>query len=235
MKLTTGNITRTSPETEVYESILSLDGKKILELGCGKAIITRSIAISGTDREVLALEVDRIQHEKNLLIDDLPNVRFGLAGAENIPAGDNSFDVVFMFKSLHHVPLELMGQALREIRRVLKPGGLAYISEPVFAGNFNNVLKLFHNEEAERQAAFEALQRAIETGDFALKDELFFNTPNHFVDFAEFEQRIINVTHTDHQLETGLMQEVKAAFDKYMTPDGAHFENPVRVDLLEKI
>ena len=42
---------------------------------------------------------------------------FGLAGAEDIPLGDESVDVVFMFKSLHHVPVDLMDQSMREIRR----------------------------------------------------------------------------------------------------------------------
>jgi ubiquinone/menaquinone biosynthesis C-methylase UbiE len=72
---------------------------------------------------------------------DLPNVNFGLSGAQDIPLDDESVDVVFMFKSLHHVPTELMEQSLREIWPVLKPAGLAYISEPVFGKRLiNNVL-----------------------------------------------------------------------------------------------
>jgi 2-methylisocitrate lyase-like PEP mutase family enzyme len=66
-----------------------------------------------------------------------------------------------MFKSLHHVPVPLMDQALAEIRRVLKPGGLAYISEPVFAGEFNEVLRLFHDESIVRREAFSAIERAV--------------------------------------------------------------------------
>ncbi|MDM8567708.1 class I SAM-dependent methyltransferase [Candidatus Halobeggiatoa sp. HSG11] len=133
-------ITRTCPEKEIYNELLKLDGKHILELGCGAAELTRTIATEGFNRHVTAAEVDEIQHNKNLLITDLDNVTFQLAGAESIPASDNTFDVVFMFKSLHHVPVELMVQALEEIQRVLKPDGLAYISEPIFAGDFNELL-----------------------------------------------------------------------------------------------
>ncbi|MBE9561264.1 MAG: class I SAM-dependent methyltransferase, partial [Proteobacteria bacterium] len=147
-------ITRTCPENEIYNELLKLDEKHILELGCGDAKITRAIATEGHDRQILATEVDEIQHKKNLLITDLKNVSFQLAGAESIPTSDNTFDVVFMFKSLHHVPVELMGQALVEIKRVLKPKGVAYISEPIFAGDFNEILRLFHDEEAVRKAAF---------------------------------------------------------------------------------
>lgn len=100
------------------------------------------------------MEVDVIAHRKNLQITDLPNVTFGLAGAQDIPLDDETADIVLMFKSLHHVPVELMETSLREIRRVLKPAGLAYISEPIFACDFNEILRLFHNEQEVREAAF---------------------------------------------------------------------------------
>ena len=81
-------------------------------------------------------------------------MKFDLAGAQQIPLDDGSVDIVLMFKSLHHVPLELMEASLQEINRVLKPGGLAYISEPVFSGDFNDILRLFNNEKKVREAAF---------------------------------------------------------------------------------
>ena len=93
----------------------------VLELGCGKAEKTRLLAETGRVGGILALEVDTIQHERNLQIADLPQVQFRHAGAEAIPADDNSIDIVLMFKSLHHVPMEFMDQALSEIARVLKP------------------------------------------------------------------------------------------------------------------
>jgi ubiquinone/menaquinone biosynthesis C-methylase UbiE len=144
MKIAAEQIDINCPEPEIYNRLLSLDNKHILELGCGSAEITRNIACSGADRKITALEVDEIAHEKNLQITDLSNVTFGLSGAQEISLEDESVDVVFMFKSLHHVPLDLMEPSMHEIRRVLKPGGLAYISEPVFEGDFNEVLRLFH-------------------------------------------------------------------------------------------
>jgi len=107
MQISVESIETTCAEEFIYEALLELDGKDILELGCGSATITRDIATRGQSRSIVALEVDEIAHAKNLQINtDLSNVRFCLAGAENIPLGDRSVDVVFMFKSLHHVPLE---------------------------------------------------------------------------------------------------------------------------------
>ena len=132
---------------------LPLDGACILEFGCGKAEKTRILAESGRPREIIALEVDTIQHARNLEITDLPTVRFSHGGAEAIPVDDASVDIVLMFKSLHHVPVADMDRALAEIARVLKPGGVAWISEPVFAGDLNEVFRLFHNEQLVRVAA----------------------------------------------------------------------------------
>ena len=57
---------------------------RMLELGCGGAEKTRQIAELTGVEEVVAAEVDQIQHEKNLLIEDLPKVTFASFGAEAI-------------------------------------------------------------------------------------------------------------------------------------------------------
>lgn len=234
MNISSDIIEQTCPESAIYNSLLSLDDKQILELGCGRGELTRAIATDGSNRHITALEVDEIQHVKNLEIADLANVHFKLAGAEAIPEANDSIDVVFMFKSLHHVPLELMTQGFNEINRVLKPGGHVYISEPVFAGEFNELLRLFHDEHAVREAAFESTRKAIESGQFELVKETFFNAPMHFENFAAFEQQVIGVTHTNHQLSPEIYQQVKTRFEKNMDVDGAHFLMPIRVDLLQK-
>lgn len=221
-------------ERSIYESLLPLKGAHILELGCGRAEKTREIAQNGKVASITALEVDQVQHAKNLLIDDLPNVSFRLGGAEAIPAADGEFDVVLMFKSLHHVPLDTMDKALTEIWRVLKPGGLAYISEPVYGGDFNDILRMFHDEKAVREAAFAAVERAVRGGMFELVGQHFFSTPGHFDSFEQFEARILKVTHTLHQLSPELYQAVKDKFIGHMTPQGADFLNSIRVDLLRK-
>lgn len=234
MKIAAEQIDINCPESEIYNRLLMLDGKHILELGCGSAEITRNIASSGTNRKVTALEVDEIAHATNLQITDLPNVTFALAGAQEIPLQDESVDVVFMFKSLHHVPLELMEPSMQEIRRVLKPGGLAYISEPVFAGDFNEVLRLFHDEQKVRQAAFDTVKKAVDDGLFTLVEEIFFNSPMKFENFAEFENNTIKATHSDHKLDEELYGLVKLRFEQHIGDDGAHFLMPIRVDLLQK-
>ncbi len=234
MKIAIEKIDKNCPESEIVNDLLSLDDKHILELGCGSAEITRNIATSGVNRKITALEVDEIAHEKNLQITDLPNVFFALSGAQKIPLDDESVDVVFMFKSLHHVPLDLMEASLHEIKRVLKPGGLLYISEPVFAGDFNEILRLFHDEQKVRQAAFNTIKKAVDEGLFDLVEERFFNSPMKFESFAEFENNTIKATHSSHRLDEKLYNLVKQRFEQHIGNDGAHFLMPMRVDLLQK-
>lgn len=222
-------------EVKLMLEALPFDGAHVLELGCGRAEKTRTLAETGRPREILALEVDAIQHAKNLQITDLPNVRFAQGGAEAIPAEDNTFDIVIMFKSLHHVPVEHMDQALCEISRVLKPGGLAWISEPVFAGDLNEIMRLFHDEKSVREAAFAATCRAVEVGQLSLKEERFFNTRSQFDNFEQFDTRMIRVTHSTHSLSPEIYHEVQKKFAAHLKPEGASFLNPQRVDLLQKL
>jgi ubiquinone/menaquinone biosynthesis C-methylase UbiE len=234
MKIADPTQTTLVNEVKLMLDALPFDGARVLELGCGKAEKTRTLAETGRVAEILALEVDAIQHARNLEVTDLPNVRFAHGGAEAIPAEDNSFDIVIMFKSLHHVPVEHMDAALSEIARVLKPGGLAWISEPVFAGELNEIMRLFHDEKFVREAAFAAVCRAVADGGLALKEERFFTTRSQFDSFEQFDARMIRVTHSKHALSPDLYREVQEKFATHLTPAGATFLNPQRVDLLQK-
>ena len=234
MQLMDGAVERLCSDREVYEQLLDLDGKLVVELGCGAAVHSRALASSGHAREVLAFEVDSHQHALNLAAPALARLSFRYGGAEAIALADASVDVLMMFKSLHHVAVTAMRQALQEIHRVLKPAGFLYVCEPLFAGDFNGILKLFHHEQRVREAAFAALCDAVQDGLFELAAEEFYLTPSSFRDFAEFEQRIIGVTHTAHHLTPAVHAEVKRRFNARCGPHGARFKNPMRADLLRK-
>jgi ubiquinone/menaquinone biosynthesis C-methylase UbiE len=221
-------------EREIFEVLLPFEGADVLELGCGKAEKTRTIANAGRVAAITAMEVDHIQHAENLRITDLPKVTFVLGGAEAIPAPDAKFDIALMFKSLHHVPLDKMDQAMSEIRRVLKPGGLLYLSEPVFAGDFNEIMRLFHDERAVREAAFVSARRAVLAGIFEFVEEKFFHTEIRFESFEQFEARVLNVTHSDHRLSGELYDTVRRKFMAHIGPQWARFILPMRVDLLRR-
>lgn len=221
-------------ELELLQSLVDLpQHPRIIELGCGAAQLSRKLLARFPASEVSGLEVDARQHAKNLLKPQ-ERLRFVQAGAQAIPFGAGQFDLALMLKSLHHVPLELLDRALAEVHRVLRPQGLLYVSEPVFAGALNEVMRLFHDEEAVRAAALHAVQRAIASGAWEQVGEVFFEMPVHYRDFAEFEQRMIGVTFVNHQLSPATLAAVRERFEPHMTADGAHFVRPMRVNLLTR-
>ena len=225
---------REASETDLIAALMSLEGRQLLELGCGAGWMTRLLAERFRPARILATEVDRIQLGKNLAQPPIPGVEFRYGGAEAIAAPDASFDAVFMFKSLHHVPRDLMAPSLREIHRVLVSGGLAYFCEPVYWGEFNAVLSLVHDEREVRETAFQALVQAVESGLFALETEIFFQVPGTYPNWETFADRFLRVTHTQLDLSPEREGRIRAAFEAHLTPDGAHFLKPHRIDLLRK-
>lgn len=221
-------------DAAVYGELLPLAGARILELGCGKAEHTRRIAAAHPDATIVAMEIDAVQHAQNIAAAAPPNLRFAPGGAEAVDAADASFDIVMMFKSLHHVPGALLGRAMREIHRVLVPGGLAYLAEPVFAGEYNEVIRLFNDEQVVRAAAFDAIGAAIDGGLFELDAERFFRVPQRFADFDDFARRLIGVSYMEHRLSAEQLAAVRARFERSLTAEGALFEQEMRVDLLRK-
>jgi ubiquinone/menaquinone biosynthesis C-methylase UbiE len=223
-----------SDELELLQTLVDLPAHpRIIELGCGAAHLSRKLLQRYPASAVTGLEVDERQMAKNR---DKPQDRLSFinAGAQAIPFGDGTFDLALMLKSLHHVPLDLLGQALAEVHRVLRPHGLLYVSEPVFAGALNEVMRLFHDEERVRAAALAAVHRAVASGAWEQVAEVFFEMPVHYRDFAEFEQRMIGVTFVQHRLDAATLAAVRARFEPHMTADGAHFVRPMRVNLLRR-
>lgn len=222
-------------DLELISHYLPMRDSHLLESGCGAAFTARKIAEQNPGVQITATEVDKIQHEKNLNSEPLPNLQFKLAGMQEIPVEDNSLDGVFMLKSLHHVPPSLLDEGFAEIHRVLKTGGLLYLSEPVFAGEFNEILRLFNDEQEKRATAFDAIKKAVASGLFELEKEIHFSSISRFQGFEEFESRIIGATHSNFDVDEALLLEIRSRFLPHLNAEGmAEFVNPMRVDLLRK-
>ena len=220
-------------ELIVLNRLVLLAAQDIIELGCGAARLARELLVRYPATRVTGLEVDAIQHARNLAA-PAERLRFIAAGAQAIPLPDAQFDLALMLKSLHHVPQLIMDQALAEVHRVLRPGGHLYVSEPVFAGALNEITRLFNDEQAVRAAAQAALDRALATGAWAQVAERRFDMPAHFADFAAFERRMLDVTFAERHLAGELRERVRARFEPHMGPGGAHFQRPMHVRLLRK-
>ena len=231
--MTASTATLVHDELDLLAAHLPLAGLRIIELGCGAAALARALVQRFAGSHVTGLEVDERQHAKNLA-HPAPGLDFVAGGSQAIPFADGRFDLALMLKSLHHVPRPLMGQALAEAARVLRPGGHLYISEPVYAGALNDVVKLFNEERVVRELAQAAVDAALADGPWDAVADLHFQTPVHFADFATFEQRMMRPTFADHRIDETKLAEVRAAFMPHCDATGANFVRPMHVRLLRR-
>ena len=98
---------------------------RLLDVGCGHGYIHPELLRSGfriTGLEV-ADEVLPLAREAN------PEVSYLAYDGQQLPFADASFDVVTAICVMHHVPPALWQGLVREMRRVLCPGGVAAIFE----------------------------------------------------------------------------------------------------------
>jgi SAM-dependent methyltransferase len=107
-----------------------LDGREVLELGCGLGELTTLLArsrarVTATDISTRSIAVAR---RRARLHDVAGNVRFVVAPGEQLPFPDERFDVVVGKAILHHLDVR---RAAPELHRVLRPGGRAAFSEPL--------------------------------------------------------------------------------------------------------
>jgi SAM-dependent methyltransferase len=220
-------------ELDLLAELVPLQGIRLIELGCGKARLASALLARYPQTEVTALEVDERQHAKNLAAPQ-SRLNFVQAGAQAIPFANGCFDGAMMLKSLHHVPIPLMDQALGEVARVLRPGGWFYVSEPVYAGPLNDIMRLVHDEGEVRLAAQQALDKTLHKGTWEAAGEHRFEMPVHFADFADFEQRMLQVTYADRRMDGPTRQEIRQRFDALMGPQGVFLTRPMHVRLLRK-
>ncbi|HEV8539598.1 MAG TPA: methyltransferase domain-containing protein [Nitrospiraceae bacterium] len=111
-------------------------GMQLLDCGCGPGTITIGLAEAVSPGQVVGVDLEpgQIAIAEQIAGDrGLKNLRFEAASVYRLPFPDHSFDAVYSHALFEHLGDPLT--AAREIRRVLKPGGIAGISSPDWSGN----------------------------------------------------------------------------------------------------
>jgi ubiquinone/menaquinone biosynthesis C-methylase UbiE len=108
-----------------FLDLLGPDANDVLDAGCGTGRMTAylhslapGLTIDGVDLSPGMLEQARSTY---------PDGRFVEGDLAALPYGDGSFDGVLAWYSIIHTPAEDVGVILAEMRRVLRPGGVALI------------------------------------------------------------------------------------------------------------
>ncbi|MDC0225507.1 class I SAM-dependent methyltransferase [Gammaproteobacteria bacterium] len=108
-----------------FADFLNSKDKKVLEIGVGLGADHQKFAESGAILTGIDLTDRAIEHAKRRFA--LFNLTSSLntGDAEDLSFGDNTFDLVYSWGVIHHSPRT--PEAIKEILRVLKPGGAAKI------------------------------------------------------------------------------------------------------------
>ena len=221
-------------ELDVLAALVPLADARILEAGCGAAQLARELLGRYPGAHVTGIDPDERQLAKNRARPQ-ERLEFRHGGADALPFPDASFDGALMLKSLHHVALDAMDRALAQIARVLVPRGWLYVSEPVFAGEFNELVRLFNDEEVVRAQAQRALDRAVASGAWTQQAERRFEMPVEFASLAQFEQRMFHPTFADRQVDEATEREVRRRYAQLAGGEGpVRFTRPMHVRLLRK-
>ena len=105
----------------MYERIPSrITGMEVLEIATGPGLLAKHVAPAA--KRMVATDYSDGMIAEARKGDCPDNLTFEVADAMNLPYADDSFDTVIIANALHIVPDP--GKVLREIDRVLKPGGL---------------------------------------------------------------------------------------------------------------
>jgi SAM-dependent methyltransferase len=104
-------------------------GIRVLDIGCGTgsmAVLIKKLhpdaVVVGIDPDPDALSICRRKASRTRL-----SIQFDRGFADHMPYADASFDRVFSSLMFHHLAADEKSATLREIRRVLKPGGSLHL------------------------------------------------------------------------------------------------------------
>lgn len=104
-------------------------GDRILDVGCGTGYLSRILApvvtpaghVTGVDPSPAMIGY-ATAHSPG-------NCTYVRAEGQNLPFPDSSFDLVVSSLAVHHIPAEARPEAMRQMFRVLRPGGRLLIAE----------------------------------------------------------------------------------------------------------
>lgn len=110
-------------------------GKKLLEVGIGQGSDLAQFAAGGARCFGIDLTENHIRITRQRFAQSHLQVELTRGDAEHLPFPDRSFDVVYSYGVIHHTPS--IEAALKEMYRVLRPGGEARIMVYAKYSEFN--------------------------------------------------------------------------------------------------
>ncbi len=110
------------PEFGSLKTLIQSEDAAVLDIGCGNGRLAAAIPIVHYTGLDLSSQLLKIAQQR------FPDYKFVHGSIRQLPFPDASFDLVACVATLQHIPsLAYRQQALQEITRVLKPGGVLFM------------------------------------------------------------------------------------------------------------
>jgi len=205
----------------------------VVDVGCGGGELTRALAALGA--RVTAVEVSERQLERARARDGGSGARYVVGSGQALPLADRCADVVVFMRTLHHVPVEKMDAALREAARVLRPGGVVHVAEPLAEGDWFAITSVVEDELEVRRRALEAIERAG-GGGLAHQRRLEYEVAIEVDGVDGCRERIVSVDPARAAVFDERRGRIEQLFARLGSPGGRPgarvFVQPMRADLL---
>jgi hypothetical protein len=220
-------------DLDVLERLVGPSGKDVVDIGCGGGALVRALTARGA--RVTGVEISEEQLAPALADDGASGARYLIGRGQELPLEDGSVDVAVFMRTLHHVPPGELLDALREAGRVLRPGGVVFVAEPLAEGEFFELTALVEDERAVRAAAQEALAGASEAG-LQPETTLEYDVRFCLADLGALRDRVVSVDPARAEVFDARRAELAERFERLgeagERPGERCFRQPMRADLL---
>lgn len=222
-----------STDLSMLERLVDPPGRDVVDIGCGAGALARALAAAGA--HVVALEVSEEQLAPALAGNGGSSVRYVVGRAQALPLEDATADLAVFMRTLHHVPVADMTEALREARRVVRPSGTVYVAEPLSEGDYFALTSMIEDELEVRRAAQAAIERAADVG-LERVATVEYDVRMRLAGVDQFRARTVSVDPSRAEIFEARRAELAEAFERLGEPGERagerYFLSPTRVDLL---
>lgn len=161
-------------------------GKDILNIGCGFGWCELNFLGRGV-RQMTGMEISEedLKTARENIVDE--KVKFCVGSAIELPFPDQSFDTVVSWEVIEHIPKNNENRMFDEVARVLRSGGVFYLSTP-HASFFSNMLDpawwlIGHRHYSRRQLTMYAEKNGFDVVDVKIKGRwwMLFSVLNMYI------------------------------------------------------
>ncbi|MCJ7496614.1 MAG: class I SAM-dependent methyltransferase, partial [candidate division Zixibacteria bacterium] len=113
---------------EVIERLKKYNVNKVLDLGCGFGRWSVALAQAGFQVKAVDISSEAIKKVQKWAEKEGLSIQTQICSAQELVSEDESFDAIICNSILDHMPLAEVSKSMLNIKNVLNPGGIAYIS-----------------------------------------------------------------------------------------------------------